>query len=211
MVDINGAFKNEFGYRLKELRSKKGLSQKGLSDKLSERGISIAERTISRYENGEALPGLENLIVLAEALDTSLDYFVLGKATSDDNSYTWFDNFKRLNRLVYSLAVGLWKNAEDGRIYIELWGDEMKVYYERLQAFGVDKDFDFFNRNGNPQITIEDLDNLFSKDLKFREKQVGPTKERMFRAMKAQGIDPTEYITSWVERYILKKMPISDE
>ena len=56
---------------MRETREDIGLSQKQLSA-LS--GIAIS--TISSYESGVALPGVLNLMALADALETSIDDYI---------------------------------------------------------------------------------------------------------------------------------------
>lgn len=54
--------------RLKEIRIKRGLTQKELSEKLN-----IKQNTISSYEIGAIQPSIENLIKLADLLEVSVD------------------------------------------------------------------------------------------------------------------------------------------
>ncbi|MCR4672533.1 MAG: helix-turn-helix domain-containing protein [Lachnospiraceae bacterium] len=61
------------GKRLKELRIKKGLTQ----DQLAEM-TDLSGAQISTFETGKRNVTLPNLISLAEALETSLDYLVYG-------------------------------------------------------------------------------------------------------------------------------------
>ena len=61
----------ELKERIKELRQRKGVTQKALGEAL---GItSIAEQ---RYEYGERIPNLKMLVALADYFDVSLDYLV---------------------------------------------------------------------------------------------------------------------------------------
>ena len=54
--------------RLREIREKKGISQKGLGEKLG-----LADTTISSYERGLCDPSVDNLIKIADILDVSVD------------------------------------------------------------------------------------------------------------------------------------------
>ena len=67
--------------RMKELISKKGISQKQLA-KIS----GLTESTISHYVRGERIPGGVNLIKIAKALDTTTDY-LLGNEENEDFDY----------------------------------------------------------------------------------------------------------------------------
>ena len=151
MTIINDDFKKNVGKRLQELREQKGLTIKDVVELLSQDYYcGIDEKSIRRYEKGEFLPKIDNLICFAELYGTTLDYIVYGRETSDDNSFTWYDTFKRLNRLIYPLTLGFGKGSEDGKIYLELWDDEAKVYYDRLQSFGVDKNYMYVHKGIDP-------------------------------------------------------------
>ena len=60
--------------RLKELRLARKMSQQRLAIELS-----MAQNTISRYENGEREPGIDELIRIAVYFDVSVDY-LLGRS-----------------------------------------------------------------------------------------------------------------------------------
>lgn len=68
-----------FSSQLKILRQAKNLSQEALAEQLF-----ISRQAISKWENGDATPDLENLVKLAEIFKVSLDELVLGK-TIDSN------------------------------------------------------------------------------------------------------------------------------
>ena len=181
------------GERLKKLREQKNLTINKVVEKLSiEYYTDIDEKSIRRYERGEFLPKIDTLISLAELYGVSLDYIVYGRETSDDNSYTWYDTFKRLNRLIYSLAVGFGQVSTDGKIYLELWDDEAKIYYERLQAYSANLNYNFEHREGNPCFTVNDLDNLFA-DFQDDTRLLTPTKARYDKYLKSQNINPKEF------------------
>ena len=57
--------------RLKELRKKKGISQLRLATDLN-----TTQNTISRYETGEREPGINELIMLADYFNVSVDYLI---------------------------------------------------------------------------------------------------------------------------------------
>ncbi len=64
------------GYRIQELRKKKGLSQTELANAV---GVSYAQ--ISRYENKGSQPPAEILNNLSNILDTSVDYIINGNSS----------------------------------------------------------------------------------------------------------------------------------
>ena len=60
--------------RLRELRLARKMSQQRLAIELS-----MSQNTISRYENGEREPGIDELIRIADYFNVSLDYLLYGE------------------------------------------------------------------------------------------------------------------------------------
>ena len=58
----------EFGNRLLQLRKKAGLSQSQLGDK-----VGVSNKAVSKWENGQAKPGLDIIHKLADTLSVSVD------------------------------------------------------------------------------------------------------------------------------------------
>ena len=61
----------DFGIRLKQLRTKKGLSQSEVAERLE-----VTKNTISSYERNIINPKLEILVSLAILYNTSVDYIL---------------------------------------------------------------------------------------------------------------------------------------
>ena len=61
-----------FGERVKELRLKKGLSQRELGERMG----GITQQTIAQYEKSENYPKLETIRRIAKALDVPFDNLV---------------------------------------------------------------------------------------------------------------------------------------
>ena len=199
---INEEFKLNVGIRLNELRKKNKLTINELIEKLqNEYYIDIDEKSIRRYEKGEFLPKIDNLICLAEIFNTSLDYIIYGRETSDDNSFTYYDNFKRLNRLIYSLSVNFVKDDATGKCYLELWEDESKLYWERLNTFGKNDNYKFEKRNRLSKFSLKELDVLIEDFADYKE-QLLPTKARFDAWLENQGINPEEYLIEKLKRMI---------
>lgn len=93
-----------FGARLRELRKKKGLTMKELGKK-----FSLAESTISGYENGNRKPDLEMIDAFADFFEVSSDY-LLGRTDrikeADLNSKEEKDVAKRLEQIRRDLESG---------------------------------------------------------------------------------------------------------
>lgn len=63
----------EFGPRIAALRRQAGLSQEALAEK-----VGVSRQAIGKWESGASLPGVENLQVLAKALNVSCDELITG-------------------------------------------------------------------------------------------------------------------------------------
>ncbi len=59
---------NDFGKRLREFRKRRNMTQKEVATK-----IGVSEQALSKWENGECLPDVYNLKLLALALNVSVD------------------------------------------------------------------------------------------------------------------------------------------
>ena len=66
------------GERIKRLREKKGYTQESFSKE-----ISISHRTYSGIESGAHSTSIETLVEIAQVLETSLDYIIMGKENND--------------------------------------------------------------------------------------------------------------------------------
>lgn len=89
--------KNHLAIRVKELRSKKGMSQEFLAE---ESGLSL--RTIQRIEKGESNPTGESLKRLSNALNVSPDDLI-DWAIKEDKKYLIYLNLSALTFLVFPL------------------------------------------------------------------------------------------------------------
>lgn len=71
-----------FGKRLREIRTKQGLTQQQLADR-----VGLTKTSISCYESGSRTPTLDTLIDLANELNIELSYFL-----GTENYYVASDN-----------------------------------------------------------------------------------------------------------------------
>jgi transcriptional regulator with XRE-family HTH domain len=92
------AFIMEFKDRIKQARTKKGLSQGDLA-----KTIHVHVTNISRYERGENRPTSDVLSKLAGALDTTVDFLMSGslhdQADTEINDKELLSQFKRAEHL----------------------------------------------------------------------------------------------------------------
>ena len=65
--------------KLKNMRIKHGFSQEKLAEQLM-----VSRQAVSKWENGESLPDMENMIALAKLYGTSLDELVGITSNTDD-------------------------------------------------------------------------------------------------------------------------------
>ena len=182
MTNINENFLKAVGKRIRELRKSKKLTQVQLSDILSEQyNISIVDRSISRYETGIGLPETDNLMYLADFFEVSTDYILYGKKTSDENSFTWYENFKRLNRLMYTMQIRMLRDeCNTSDVYLQLLDDEAKEWFGRIERFIDNKHLMFNNKGIEKTIEIKDVDALF-EDFRKDRTQLCPIDEKMKR------------------------------
>lgn len=66
----------DFKERVFQARKAKGFSQEGLAEV-----IGVSRQAVSKWETGEAMPDLEKLIALCNALDQNIEYLALGKGS----------------------------------------------------------------------------------------------------------------------------------
>ena len=184
MIVINDEFKTGVGKRLRKLREGQELTINEVVERLSNNYfLDVDEKSIRRYEKGEFLPKIDNLICLAELYDTTLDYIVYGKETSDDNSFTWYDNFKRLNRLLYTMQVQMLRDGEKvSDVYLKLLDGEAKEWFGRIERYIENRKNMFTHKGLEKEIAVKDLDALF-KEFKKDRTQLLPIEEKVRRSL----------------------------
>lgn len=103
-----------FSSQLKILRQAKNLSQEALAEQLF-----ISRQAISKWENGDATPDLENLVKLAEIFKVSLDQLVLGKkidSNQDDENLHLLTN----REYVLNPEIGRYEKRDGLTILIDI-------------------------------------------------------------------------------------------
>jgi len=69
----NDEIRKAFGVRLKALRKQKKMTQKELAEK-----VDVRFPQLNKYECGLHAPSLIALVLIAEVLDTTVDYLLTG-------------------------------------------------------------------------------------------------------------------------------------
>ena len=88
----------ETGNLIKELRTKKGMTQEELAYK-----TEVSTRTIQRIENGKVDPRAYTLQMIAKALD--VDFSIFNKDTSDDEQDLKMDNNRTWLALIHLSGI----------------------------------------------------------------------------------------------------------
>lgn len=70
---------NRFGFRLRELRERAGLTQAQLAD-----AVGVKVLAVTRWERGEREPGWSNIVALAAALGVDCTAFTQEPASSSE-------------------------------------------------------------------------------------------------------------------------------
>ena len=91
--DAKEMIKEQIGKRLRDLRQKKGLTQKGMA-----KMAGVDYTYIGKIERGEQLPSLNVLIRFAECLSLPLDRFFMDEATWRLVSLAPKDVYKSMRR-----------------------------------------------------------------------------------------------------------------
>ena len=86
--------------KMKELREKQGLTQKGFGDI-----FGVSEATVSNYENGKRDPDLDSLCQIADYFDVSLDMLVRGKEKTRPNPASIRSKMDKLTDLYLSEVI----------------------------------------------------------------------------------------------------------
>ena len=104
----------ETGKLIKELRTKKGMTQEELADK-----TEVSARTIQRIENGEVDPRAYTLQMIAKALDVDYSLFVENESEtkqalrkSETKNWPALLHFSGIIPLFFPTLL-LWKNKKD--------------------------------------------------------------------------------------------------
>ena len=80
---------NNTGLLIKEMRTKMGMTQKGLADLMN-----ISDKTVSKWERGLGLPDVSLLIELSEIFGVAVDVLLTGKIAKNDDKGVNMKNAK---------------------------------------------------------------------------------------------------------------------
>lgn len=88
----------EIGECLKRLRKSKGISQEKLAEQLH-----VTRQTVSKWENGQEYPDLDNLVALCELYGVTADYILSGEnIKNQEKSF-----HKKAKWIIFGLMTGI--------------------------------------------------------------------------------------------------------
>lgn len=106
----------ELNKQLKKYRIQQKLSQENLAEK-----IFVSRQTISNWENGKSYPDIQNLLLLSEIFDVSLDELVKGDVEHMKKKIS-NTKFKKLSSMFFVLLVILLIIPVPIAFFFGLWG-----------------------------------------------------------------------------------------
>lgn len=113
----------DFGDRLKQIRMNNGWSQEQLAEK-----IGVSRQAITKWETKKGLPDMENMVILAEIFNLTLDELVLQEVKQKENRATLYesetvydiDGDRHFDIHMGSARKIVLRSGEDEKIHIKL-------------------------------------------------------------------------------------------
>lgn len=96
----------ESGKRIKKLRNTKGMKQEEIAEE-----VGIAQSTYARIEFGKKGASIDTLVALAQVLETTLDFIVIGKEEVISTVETMLVDYPEEKKLmVVKILKGIMEN-----------------------------------------------------------------------------------------------------
>lgn len=164
--------------RLKELRKKKHLTLKELSEQLKENGVFISSDSLAKYERGDRKPKIDKLKALADFFDVSVSYLQgIEPDYSKSTDKTEITIIKLLNDCYFEKNNNDWQgldiwNALDVRDAVNRYAEHSKISFnsllnkDSLNIIFWQKNFSFVLSN---EKVIETANMLIDKKAKLAE------------------------------------------
>lgn len=111
----------KFSEKVRDLRTRNGLSQEELSEKLD-----VSRQTVSKWEAGSSFPEIEKLIALSDLFKVSIDYLLKDKQVNINVS-------EDLDRMVIQFLNSSYEMADISRRLVEIMEDGIIDNEEQLQ------------------------------------------------------------------------------
>ncbi len=135
------------GQQLKKLRESKGFSQEDVAKK-----IGIMRQAVYKWENDKSCPDIENLILLSEMYNVTLDELIKGNRTLKEKIHIDEDeDFEKENKFGFYIGFGLlivsafvdYEGMQEILLGIALF---MMVFYSDVKKVILNEFRSFFNR-----------------------------------------------------------------
>lgn len=96
----------ESGVRLKKLRTEMEMTQEEIAEL-----VGIAQSSYARIESGKKGVSIDTLVAIADVLNTSLDYIILGKAEREQKINLMLENYpEEKKQLALKILMGIMEN-----------------------------------------------------------------------------------------------------
>lgn len=192
----------QIGLRIKCARLKKDMQISDLCLQLNYENRNISTRTIERYEAGHNTPKADLLIDLCKVLEVSPEYLLFGKEKYEE-SITWTDAFKNLNRLLTTLVVLPQKDNDPnsktyGKYYFEAFDIETKMYLDKIFSYSENRNYLFEYLNNKMKFNLKDLDEIADgyKDL---NEDLSDLETRIGKFLKIRNVDPLDFLNEKIK------------
>ncbi|HDR7353126.1 helix-turn-helix domain-containing protein [Bacillus wiedmannii] len=135
------------GQQLKKLRESKGFSQEDVAKK-----IGIMRQAVYKWENDKSCPDIENLILLSEMYNVTLDELIKGNRNLKEKIHIDEDeDFEKENKFGFYIGFGLlivsafvdYEGMQEILLGIALF---MMVFYSDVKKVILNEFRSFFNR-----------------------------------------------------------------
>lgn len=115
----------DFKERIFQARKAKNLSQENLAE-----AVGVSRQAVSKWETGEAMPDMEKMIALCQALEMDMEYLALGKETSPS-----VPKQKKSRKWIAVLVAALCFTA--GIIIGCFWPKASRIEANRLESIAI--------------------------------------------------------------------------
>ena len=126
MADYKEEFKMTFGEKLKEARKKAGLSQEQFAEKMN-----VSRSAIAKWETDKGMPDVNNLKVMSQLLNVSIDYLLdedekisFNEMKEAIHLYDYVENAGKVSALLSANNITIYQLAQSG--------DSLETYYTNL-------------------------------------------------------------------------------
>lgn len=144
-----------FGDKLKQIRTQRGLSQEQLAEK-----IGVSRQAITKWETKKGLPDIENMVILSEIFKLTLDELVLEeselasrkKSVFESETVYDIDSEKHFDINVGSARSVRVTSGSDEKLHVMLMSDTVEelgsLYKVKLDEKRSKLDVDFIAKDG---------------------------------------------------------------